>query len=109
VSLWDGVFIAFLCISCNNAVGNGVKNMSRCNKVINIVRAKISLQFVCICGLGLPGLTYIHSIVLFIKLGVTLASCHVHLLHMSIFVTILAKFWYISYIQIISTSTSGTR
>ena len=29
------------------------------------------------------------------------APCHVHLLHMSIFVTILAKLWFISYIQII--------
>jgi hypothetical protein len=33
----------------------------------------ISFQFVCICGLKLPGPTYIHSAVLFIKLGVTVA------------------------------------
>jgi hypothetical protein len=43
----------------------------RCNKVLNVVRAMISSQFVCICGLGLPGPTYIHFAVLFIKLGVT--------------------------------------
>ena len=73
MSPWDGIFIAFLHIRCNNAVGNDVKDMfMRCNKVIIVVRAIISLQFVCIYGLGLPGPTYIHSTVLFIKLGVTI-------------------------------------
>ena len=77
MSLWDVVFIAFLRIRYNNVVGNDVKDIfMRCNKVIIVVRAIISLQFVCICGLGLPGPTYIHSIVLFIKLGVTLCKVH---------------------------------
>ena len=72
MSPWDGICIAFLHIRCNNAVGNDVKDMfMRCNKVINVVRAMISLQFVCICGLGLPGPTYIHYAVLFIRPGVT--------------------------------------
>jgi hypothetical protein len=36
-------------------------------------------QFVCICGLGLPGPTYIHSVVLFTKPGVTRRDSSNHL------------------------------
>ena len=45
MSPWDGIFIAFLHIRCNNAVGNDVKDMfMRCNEVIIVVRAMISLN-----------------------------------------------------------------